>query len=102
MSMFSIFNISGSAISAQAQRLNVVASNMANVEAVAGPNGQAYKARLVTFQTVPMGEEGASGVRINSVTESDAPMKKNNCLPVFGSVRISTSPSFNSSLTSAS
>ena len=58
MSMFSIFNVTGSAISAQAQRLNVVASNMANAEAVAGPNGQGYKARMVTFQTMPMGGEG--------------------------------------------
>ncbi|WP_291325550.1 flagellar basal body protein, partial [Acidovorax sp. 28-64-14] len=45
MSMFSIFSVSGSAISAQSQRLNVVASNLANVDAVAGPDGQAYKAR---------------------------------------------------------
>jgi hypothetical protein len=34
--MFSIFNVSGSAISAQSQRLNVVASNLANADAVAG------------------------------------------------------------------
>ena len=56
MSMFSIFNVSGSAISAQSQRLNVVASNLANVDAVAGPDGQAYKARQVLFQSnaVPM------------------------------------------------
>ena len=53
MSTFSIFHVSGSAISAQAQRLNVVASNLANADAVATPNGQAYKARLVTFETVP-------------------------------------------------
>ena len=53
MSMFSIFNVSGSAISAQSQRLNVVASNLANVDAVAGPDGQAYKARQVVFQTAP-------------------------------------------------
>ena len=38
MSMFSIFSVSGSAISAQSQRLNVVASNLANVDAVAGPD----------------------------------------------------------------
>ena len=40
MSMFSIFSVSGSAVSAQSQRLNVVASNLANVDAVAGPDGQ--------------------------------------------------------------
>ena len=64
MSMFSIFNVSGSAISAQSQRLNVVASNLANVDAVAGPDGKAYKARQVVFQTAPMGADSAAGVRV--------------------------------------
>lgn len=76
MSMFSIFGVSGSAISAQAQRLNVVASNLANADAVAGPNGQGYKARQVTFQTVPMGSEGSAGVRIESVRESEQPFRQ--------------------------
>ena len=55
MSMLSIFNVSGSAASAQSQRLNVVASNLANADTVAAPNGQAYKARQVVFQTQLMG-----------------------------------------------
>jgi len=76
MSMFSIFNVSGSAISAQAQRLNVVASNLANVDAVAGPDGSPYKARQVVFQTAPMGSDGAAGVRVQSMKESDAPGRK--------------------------
>ena len=76
MSMFSIFNVSGSAVSSQAQRLNVVASNLANVDAVAGPDGQGYKARQVVFETVPMGSEAASGVKVNSITESNAPFKR--------------------------
>ena len=67
MSMFSIFNVSGSAISAQAQRLNVVASNLANVDAVAGPDGQAYKARQVVFQTALMGSDASAGVRVNGI-----------------------------------
>lgn len=76
MSMFSIFNVSGSAVSAQAQRLNVVASNMANVDTVAGPDGQAYKARQVVFQTVPMGGEATAGVKVSGVTESNVPFKR--------------------------
>jgi flagellar basal-body rod protein FlgC len=76
MSMFQIFNVSGSAASAQSQRLNVVASNLANADTVAGPDGQAYKARQVTFQTVLMGSPGdgpgaagAAGVRVSNVSE---------------------------------
>ena len=49
MSLTRIFEISSSAISAQSQRLNVVASNLANAESVAGPDGQPYKARQVVF-----------------------------------------------------
>ena len=51
MSLFQIFNVAGSATSAQTQRLNTVASNLANADTVAGPDGQAYKARQVVFQT---------------------------------------------------
>src|SRR6187402_508551 len=76
MSMFSIFGISGSAVSAQSQRLNVVASNLANVDAVAGPDGQAYKARQVVFQTVAYGNGSDAGVRIDAVTENQTPGRK--------------------------
>ena len=73
MSMMNIFNVSGSAASAQSQRLNVVASNLANVDTVAGPDGQAYKARQVTFQTQLMGanpnDPSAAGVKVSSITE---------------------------------
>ncbi len=72
MSMSNIFNIAGSAVSAQSQRLNVVASNLANADTVAGPDGQAYKARQVVFQTQLMGEVGAAGVRVSTVTEDQA------------------------------
>jgi flagellar basal-body rod protein FlgC len=76
MSMLRIFDIAGSAVSAQSQRLNVVASNLANADTVAGPDGAAYKARQVVFQTVLMGQPGArdagAGVTVSTITESDA------------------------------
>jgi flagellar basal-body rod protein FlgC len=72
MSMFQVFHISGSAVSAQSQRLNVVASNLANADTVAGPDGSAYKARQVVFQTELMGAAAAAGVRVSTVSESDA------------------------------
>jgi flagellar basal-body rod protein FlgC len=80
MSMLSILNISGSAASAQSQRLNVVASNLANADTVATPNGQAYKARQVTFQTELMGQTPndptAAGVRVSTVTEDQTPGRR--------------------------
>jgi flagellar basal-body rod protein FlgC len=80
MSMLSIFNVSGSAASAQSQRLNVVASNLANADTVAGPNGKAYKARQVTFETELMGQTAndptAAGVRVSTVSEDQTPGRK--------------------------
>jgi flagellar basal-body rod protein FlgC len=76
MSMFNVFNISGSAASAQSQRLNVVASNLANADSVAGPDGQAYKARQVVFQTELMGAAGSAGVKVSTITENPAEGRK--------------------------
>ena len=76
MSMFKIFDVSGSAASAQTQRLNVVASNLANADTVAGPDGQAYKARQVTFQTQLQGNSGAAGVTVSSITEDQTPGRR--------------------------
>ncbi|WP_342619014.1 flagellar basal body rod protein FlgC [Rhodoferax sp. GW822-FHT02A01] len=76
MSMFSIFNVSGSAISSQAQRLNVVASNLANADAVAGPDGKGYKARQVIFETVPMDSQASAGVKVSGIQESQEPLKR--------------------------
>ncbi len=73
MSLFKIFNVSGSAVAAQSQRLNVVASNLANADSVAGPDGQPYKARQVVFQTQVAGADPSSaGVRVAQVIEDNA------------------------------
>ncbi len=81
MSMFRIFDVAGSAVSAQSQRLNVVASNLANADTVAGPDGQAYKSRQVVFQTVLMDQTGANreasaGVKVSTVTEDNTPGRR--------------------------
>ncbi|MEO8804531.1 MAG: flagellar basal body rod protein FlgC [Burkholderiaceae bacterium] len=80
MSMMNIFNVSGSAASAQSQRLNVVASNLANADTVAGPDGQAYKARQVTFQTELMGatanDASSAGVRVSTISEDQTPGRR--------------------------
>ena len=79
MSMFQVFNVTGSAISAQSQRLNVVASNLANADTVAGPDGTAYKARQVTFQSELMGQMGditSTGVKVSNITEDNTPGRR--------------------------
>ena len=80
MSLFNVFNVSGSAVSAQSQRLNIVASNLSNADTVAGPDGKPYKARQVVFQTLLMGQQGqpaaAAGVRVSEITESQEPGRR--------------------------
>ena len=47
-----------------------------NADAVAGPDGQGYKGRQVVFETVSMGSDASSGVRVNAVKESNEPLRK--------------------------
>ena len=76
MSMFSIFDISGSALTAQAQRMNVSASNLANADSVAGPNGEAYRAKQVMFESASQYGSGVGGVRVSEVVDDPAPMRR--------------------------
>ena len=73
MSMFNVFNIAGSAMSAQSARLNAVASNMANADSIAGPDGKPYRAKQVVFEATPMGSNSALGVRVSRVVEDASP-----------------------------
>ncbi|MFM2340650.1 MAG: flagellar basal body rod protein FlgC [Pseudomonadota bacterium] len=77
MSLLKIFHVSGSAVSAQSQRLNTVSSNLANADTAAGPDGKSFKARQVVFQTLPMGDDAASvGVKVSTVREDDSPGRR--------------------------
>ncbi len=71
MSLFSIFGISGSGMSAQSVRLNLTASNLANSDSVAGRPEDAYRARHPVFQSV-LEDNLASSVRAVGVVESTA------------------------------
>ena len=75
MSLFNIFNVAGSAMNAQSQRLNVVASNLANADSAVSANGEPYKAKQVVFAATPMGDGGATGVNVAAVIEDSSPMK---------------------------
>jgi flagellar basal-body rod protein FlgC len=75
MSLFNIFNVSGSAMSAQAQRLNTVASNLANADSATSASGEAYRAKQVVFQAVPTAG-GGTGVKVQQVIEDPSPLKQ--------------------------
>jgi flagellar basal-body rod protein FlgC len=78
MSLFNIFGIASSGLTAQSQRLNVVASNLANADSTTSANGQPYRARQVVFETVPVanGGKNAPGVRVSGVVEDSSPLKR--------------------------
>lgn len=75
MSLFNIFNVAGSGMAAQAQRLNVVASNLANADSVTSANGQPYRARQVVFTATPVDSSGAQGVKVTAVVEDNSPLE---------------------------
>jgi flagellar basal-body rod protein FlgC len=75
MSLFNIFNVAGSAMSAQGQRLNTVASNIANADSTSSSTGGVYKAKQVVFEAVPVAGAEAAGVRVQQVVEDQSPPK---------------------------
>jgi flagellar basal-body rod protein FlgC len=74
MSAFNMFDIAGSALSAQSLRLNLTASNLANMHNVAGDPAAVYRARHAVFQSASNPCESAlAGVDVLGVIESTAP-----------------------------
>lgn len=77
MSLFNIFNVAGSAMSAQSVRLNVTASNLANAESVSGNPEGAYRARHPVFSAVmdEMSGGAVAGVKVEGIVESQDPLR---------------------------
>ncbi len=76
MSLFRVFDVAGSALTAQSHRLNTTASNLANADSVTSSTGQPYRARHVVFTTAPVGTEAAAGVRVAGVVEDTSPLRQ--------------------------
>lgn len=74
MSAFGMFDVAGSALAAQSLRLNLTASNIANMHNVAGDPADVYRARHALFsaQRSPFANVLA-GVEVRGIVESDAP-----------------------------
>lgn len=79
MSMFKVFDIAGSAMSAQSVRLNTTASNLANAESVGSSEETTYKARHPVFAAMLNAMHGVTdgvGVRVLGVVESQEPVQQ--------------------------
>ena len=85
MSIANIFNISGSAMSAQTVRLNTTASNMANAQSISSSVDETYRARKPVFALQEPSEAQRNdrelgllpgqGVKVLGIVESDAPLQ---------------------------
>jgi len=75
MSLFNVFNVAGSAMSAQSMRLNTTASNLANADSATSASGEAYRAKQVVFEAVPI-EGGSTAVKVREVVEDPSPLKQ--------------------------
>ncbi|MEJ2059011.1 MAG: flagellar basal body rod protein FlgC [Gammaproteobacteria bacterium] len=77
MALYNIFDIAGSAMTAQSVRLNTVASNLANADDVTGDAKSAYRARQPVFSAElqnAQGNPGQVGVQVDRIQESQAPV----------------------------
>jgi flagellar basal-body rod protein FlgC len=83
MNLFGMLELSGSALGAERQRAEVVASNMANAQTTRTPGGGPYRRQLVIFQSrrVPrfslalagLQRENSSAVRVAAVVSDQRP-----------------------------
>ncbi|MCC6135229.1 MAG: flagellar basal body rod protein FlgC [Candidatus Contendobacter sp.] len=76
MSLFRVFDISGSALHAQTVRLNATASNMANAESASSSTQSTYRARHPVFATQLAAADEAAGVDVLGIVESQEPLRR--------------------------
>ncbi|NQY86516.1 MAG: flagellar basal body rod protein FlgC [Colwellia sp.] len=78
MSLFNVFNITASGMSAQSMRLNTTASNIANADSVSSSVDETYRARHPVFaaamQKAAAGQGSSVGVQVLGIVESNKPL----------------------------
>jgi len=86
MNLFGMLEVSGSALSAERWRAEVVSANMANAETTRTPEGGPYRRQLVVFRARPLARfprllaamhSGSSqGVQVDQVVADPAPLPR--------------------------
>ena len=70
-------DVAASGMRVQAERLKVIAQNMANADSVSiTPGGEPYRRQVVSFQNYIDQETGAQMVRVDKVVKDDSPFEK--------------------------
>lgn len=73
--MFMPLKVSATALEAQKIRMNVIASNIANINSTKTPGGGPYRRRDVVFETY-LFDETSAGVDVSKIVEDQRPFKK--------------------------
>jgi flagellar basal-body rod protein FlgC len=86
MNLFGMLEVSGSALSAERWRAEVVSANMANAETTRTPEGGPYRRQLVVFRARPlarfpmllaaMHSASAQGVQVDGVVADPSPLPR--------------------------
>lgn len=78
MSLFNVFDISATGMSAQSIRLNTTASNIANADSVSSSINETYRARHPVFaaemQKAAASQPQSVGVQVLGIVESNKPL----------------------------
>ncbi|GMR19919.1 MAG: flagellar basal body rod protein FlgC [Gammaproteobacteria bacterium] len=78
MSLFSVFEVSGSGLSAQTLRLNTVSSNLANADSISRSEKDAYRSRQPVFSQLVnkfSANKEVTGVKVLGIVESKAAVR---------------------------
>jgi flagellar basal-body rod protein FlgC len=77
MDLFKTFRISASGLSAESERMRVVAENLANADTISDqPGGEPYRRKLVTFKNALDRVLGANLVKVGDVVSDQTAFDK--------------------------
>jgi flagellar basal-body rod protein FlgC len=76
MSLFGVLDVAGSALTAQSQRLNTTASNLANADSATSSTGEPYRAKQVVFSAQRVSADNSIGVRVTNVVHDQTPPRR--------------------------
>lgn len=86
MAYFDTLKISGSGMTAQRLRADIIAQNLANVKTTRAEGGKPYRRQTVLFQTLErrqdfknilnefMGKQGNGGVKVSRIVKDNSPL----------------------------
>lgn len=80
MSLYNIFDVAGSGMSAQSLRLNVTASNLANANSISSSAEETYRGRHPIFaaemQKAAANQEASVQVKVLGIVEDQDPLRQ--------------------------